>query len=123
MFAVIISALGMAVAMLWLTAINRLWQIDLFAVLYGLANGSIVPSAGTLYGQTFDATHIGKIMGMIYCSWAIGAAIGPFIGGALFDLRGNYVLAFWVAAIAMVIAAVMGALVGKDILSYQMVVQ
>ena len=110
---VIISALGMAVAMLWLTAINRLWQIELFAVLYGLANGSIVPSAGTLYGQTFDATHIGKIMGMIYCSWAIGAAIGPFIGGALFDLRGNYVLAFWVAAIAMVIAAVMGALVGQ----------
>jgi MFS family permease len=110
---VIISALGMAVAMIWLTAINRLWQIDLFAVLYGLANGSIVPSAGTLYGQTFDATHIGKIMGMIYCSWAIGAAIGPFIGGVLFDLRGNYILAFWVAAIAMAIAAVMAVLIGR----------
>jgi len=109
----IISALGMALAMIWLTVINHLWQIDLFAVLYGLANGGIVPSAGTLYGQTFDATHIGKIMGMIYCSWALGAAIGPFIGGVLFDLRGNYILAFWVAAIAMTIAAVMAALIGR----------
>ena len=107
----IISAVGMAAAMIWLTAIKRLLQIDLFAVVYGLANGGIVPSAGTLYGQAFDATHIGKIMGMIYFSWAIGAALGPFIGGALFDLQGNYILAFWVAAVAMLVAAVMGALV------------
>jgi MFS family permease len=110
---VIISALGMAIVMAWLTKSNSLWQVYAFAVVYGLANGGIVPSSGVLYGQAFKTTHIGKIMGMVYFSWAIGAAIGPFIGGTLFDLNGDYVLAFWVAAIAMVIAAFMAILVKR----------
>jgi MFS family permease len=110
---VITSALGMAIVMAWLTKSNSLWQVYAFAVVYGLANGGIVPSSGVLYGQAFKTTHIGKIMGMVYFSWAIGAAIGPFIGGALFDLKGNYTLAFWVAAIAMVIAALMAILVKR----------
>ena len=110
---VIISALGMAIVMAWLTKSNSLWQVYAFAVVYGLANGGIVPSSGVLYGQAFKTTHIGKIMGMVYFSWAIGAAIGPFIGGTLFDLNGNYVLAFSVAAIAMVIAAFMAILVKR----------
>jgi MFS family permease len=110
---VIVTALVMAIVMAWLAHINSLWQIYLFAVIFGLAKGGIVPSAGILYGQAFKVTHISKIMGMIFSSWAIGAAIGPFIGGALFDLKGNYTLAFWVSAIAMVIGALMAILVKR----------
>jgi MFS family permease len=109
----IVSALGMAVAMIWLTYINNLWQIYMFAALYGLTYGGILPSTGTLFGQTFNATDIGKIMGMIYFSWAIGAAIGTIVGGTLFDLKGNYILAFRFAAIAMIIVALMAALVKR----------
>jgi MFS family permease len=50
-------------------------------------------------------------MGMLNISWAIGAAVGPIIGGMLFDVVGNYKVAFWIAAIAMIIAALMVALV------------
>ena len=109
----IVSALGMAAAMIWLTYINSLWQIYMFAALYGLTYGGILPSTGTLFGQTFNATDIGKIMGMIYFSWAIGAAIGTIVGGTLFDLKGNYILAFRFAAIAMIIVALMAALVKR----------
>jgi uncharacterized membrane protein YdjX (TVP38/TMEM64 family) len=52
-------------------------------------------------------------MGMIFPSWAIGAAISLFLSGALFDLKGNYTLAFWVSAIAMVIGALMAFLVKR----------
>jgi MFS family permease len=110
---VTVSALGMAIVTAWLAHINSLWQVYAFAVIYGLANGGIVPSAGILYSQAFMVTHISKIMGMIYSCWAIGAAIGPFIGGTLFDLTGNYTLAFWVAAVAMATAALMAILVKR----------
>jgi cyanate permease len=51
---------------------------------------------------------------MIEVSWAIGAATGPIIGGKLFDVNGNYIVAFWVAAVAMIIVAMMAALVKPE---------
>jgi MFS family permease len=110
----IFFALGMAVMTAWLTHISNLWQIYLFAVLYGLTSGGVTPSLATFFGQTFGMTHLSKILGMIEVSWAIGAATGPIIGGTLFDLNGNYIVAFWVAAIAMMTAALMAALVRRQ---------
>ena len=111
---VILFSLGMAVMTAWLTRISSLWQIYLFAALYGLTSGGVTPSLATFFGQTFGMTHLSKILGMIEISWAIGAATGPFIGGALFDLNGNYIIAFWVAVIAMTIAALMASLVKRE---------
>jgi MFS family permease len=111
---VIVCALGMAAVIAWLTHVSIVWQIYLVAILYGLTSGGIVSAQATLFGRTFGITHIGKIMGMLNISWAIGAAGGPIIGGMLFDVVGNYKMAFWIAAIAMVIAAVMVVLVRRQ---------
>jgi MFS family permease len=108
---VILFALGTAIMTVWLIHITTLWQIYLFAALYGLASGGITPALASFFGQTFGMTHLSKILGMIEISWAVGAATGPYIGGALFDLNGNYIIAFWVAAIAMIIVALMASLV------------
>ena len=108
---VILFSLGTALMMAWLTHITGLWQIYLFAALYGLASGGITPSLASFFGQTFGMTHLSKILGMLEISWAVGAATGPYIGGVLFDINGNYILAFWVAAIAMIIVALMASLV------------
>ena len=111
---VILFALGMAVMTAWLTHISSLWQIYLFAMLYGLTSGGVTPSLAAFFGQTFGTKHIAKILGMIEVSWAIGAATGPIIGGKLFDVNGNYIVAFWVAAVAMIIVAMMAALVRPE---------
>ena len=110
---VILFSLGTALMMAWLTHIIGLWQIYLFAALYGLASGGITPSLAAFFGQTFGMTHLSKILGMLEISWAVGAATGPYIGGALFDINGNYILAFWVAAIAMIIVCLMASLVKR----------
>ena len=111
---VILFSLGTAIMTAWLTHITGLWQIYLFAALYGLASGGITPSLATFFGQTFGMTNLGKILGLIEISWAVGAATGPFIGGVLFDVNGNYIIAFWVAAIAMIIVALMASLVRRE---------
>ena len=111
---VILFALGMAVMTAWLTRIGSLWQIYLFAALYGLTSGGVTPSLANFFAQTFGIKHIAKILGMIVVSWAIGAAAGPLIGGKLFDINGNYIAAFWVASTAMIIAALMAFLVRRE---------
>lgn len=114
---VIFFVLAMAVVTAWLTNINSLWQIYLFAVLYGVTSGGVTPSLATFFAQTFGTKHIAKILGMIEVSWAIGAATGPIIGGKLFDVNGNYIVAFWIAAIALIIAVLMAALVRRETVS------
>ena len=44
-------------------------------------------------------------MGMMSAGWALGAAIGPAIGGYIFDISGNYFIAFLACAIALLAAA------------------
>lgn len=110
---VILFALGTAIMTAWLTHITALWQMYLFAALYGLSSGGVTPALASFFGQTFGMTHLSKILGMIEISWAVGAATGPFIGGALFDLNGNYRVAFWVAAVAMIVVALMASLVRR----------
>jgi predicted MFS family arabinose efflux permease len=44
-------------------------------------------------------------MGMMSGGWAIGAAIGPAVGGYLFDMSGHYSMAFVVGATALLAAA------------------
>ncbi len=41
------------------------------------------------------------------CFTAIGGVIGPIMGGWIFDVTGNYTLAFWVLIVVLVIAMVM----------------
>jgi len=47
-----------------------------------------------VYGQALKTTHIGKIMGMLYVSSGQLAVISHVFCGTIFDLNGNYILAF-----------------------------
>jgi OFA family oxalate/formate antiporter-like MFS transporter len=47
-----------------------------------------------LIGDLFGTRNLGAIMGIMTAGWALGAAIGPAIGGLIFDMSGNYFMAF-----------------------------
>ena len=59
---------------------------------YGLAS-----VFGTVPAELFGGKRYGMIFGTLGAFAGIGAALGPWITGWLFDLRGNYDLAFNVA--------------------------
>ncbi len=44
-------------------------------------------------------------MGMMSAGWALGAAVGPTIGGYIFDVSGDYFIAFGAGAAALFTAA------------------
>ncbi len=60
-----------------------------------------------LTGDIFGRFSVGSIFGLIFLSHQARAALGAWLGGALFDLTGGYGAAFSVAGVLLLIAAVL----------------
>ncbi|MFC1995261.1 MFS transporter [Chloroflexota bacterium] len=106
-----ICALLQAGAMVWLIGAQDLWMFYLFALVYGLGYGGFDPPTLALIGDIFGLRHIGVIMGAMFVGWGIGAAIGPALGGFLFDISNNYSIAFIIGSASMLAAALLVVLI------------
>lgn len=103
----IISALGMAGAMLLLALGSDWWTLCVFGVIFGLSYGGIDPPVVALIGDIFGMSHIGVIIGVLVVGWSAGAAIGSALAGYIFDVSGSYFFAFLAGAIGMLIASLL----------------
>jgi len=110
----IICALSQAGALVWLIWAQELWMFYLFAVAYGLAYGGMGPSMAALAGDTFGLGRLGAILGVLDVGFGAGAAVGPVIGGLIFDLSGSYFLAFLLGAVAMVAVTLLMSLIRRE---------
>lgn len=77
----------------------------LSSVLLGIGYGGYVPVLPALAMTIYPRTLFGRIWSLITVGGCIGAALGSWIGGFLFDLAGNYNWAWWLGAIAWGFAA------------------
>jgi len=111
---VIFCALLQAGAMVWLIWAQDLWMLYLFALVYGFAYGGMIPVTAALVSDTFGLGRIGAILGLLEISFGIGAAIGPTVGGLIFDARGSYSLAFLLGAVAMLVVALLISLIRRE---------
>ena len=109
----IACALLQAGILIWLIWIRDLWMLYLFAMIFGFSWGGLASQIPALIGDIFGGRSLGAIMGTLLIGWNIGAAIGPAIGGFMFDVRGNYSMAFAGGAVAMLIVALLAALIRK----------
>ena len=98
----IISVLMKSCALLLLLRSRELWLFYLFAVIYGFGYGGFLPSFFSLIGDIFGLGNIGLIMGTLDIGWGIGSAIGPPLGGYVFDVTQSYFIAFIIAALTLV---------------------
>ena len=110
----IICSLLQAGAMVWLIWSQDLWMLYLFAVAYGFTNGGLSPPVNALVGDTFGLRNIGVILGVLHIGWGIGAAIGPAVGGLIFDVRNSYSIAFLLGAGAWLIITLLIALIRRE---------
>lgn len=98
-------------ALMWLIWIRDLWMFYLFAVVFGFSWGGVGSQVTVLISDIFGVRNIGAIMGTIVAGWTIGAAIGPAMGGFIFDISNDYSIAFLAGAAAMLIATLFAALI------------
>lgn len=79
-------------------------MLIVFAVLFGAADYATVPVTASLVASHIGLRVMGLSMGLISAGHALGAAMGAFSGGYIFDLTGRYD-GVWLIALALAFGA------------------
>ena len=96
-----------ACTLFWLIMVNKPWMMFLFVAPFGFAYGGLVPQIPRVISELFGVKSVGSILGLFTSLTALGPALGPVLGGAIFDRTGGYDLAFLLGGIGIVIAFVL----------------
>ncbi len=72
----------------------------------GFGFGMRIAQLSAIPADVFAGPELGAILGVVQAGGGLGGAIGPFLGGWLFDLTGSYELAFVAAGVAVAGGAV-----------------
>jgi MFS family permease len=75
-----------------------------FAAVLGLTWLGTVPLTNSLVGQIFGVKYLSTLFSLSFLGHQLGAFIGAWAGGAVFDFMGSY-QPVWLAAIAMSVVA------------------
>ncbi|TMH70152.1 MAG: MFS transporter [Betaproteobacteria bacterium] len=76
----------------------------LFAAVLGLTWLATVPLTNSLVGQIFGVKFLSTLFSLAFLGHQLGAFIGAWAGGAIFDATGSYQLV-WLASIALSVVA------------------
>lgn len=87
----------------WLAMATELWQLYVFAIVYGAVSMPIIPLKTGLIGDRFGAGGLGAILGTAWFAHQVLAAVGVYVGGAVRDATGTYAPAFASAAVLLVL--------------------
>ena len=90
----VISLATMSVVLLSLSAVTEVWMFYLFAAAFGFAYAGLSVIQPLIAAELFGLRSIGVIVGILVASWTFGGVIGPVVSGGIFDITGNYQLAF-----------------------------
>ena len=97
---------GGAAGILLLMGANSLPHLAVFATVYGLTRGAQSFVSSLAWSDYFGREAQGAIRGTAQPFGLVSSAGGPVLGGFLFDLRSDYVLAFSVFVGAFVVSSV-----------------
>ena len=86
----------------------------LFALFYGFAYGGFASSVAVLLAETVGLHQIGAIFGVVEIGFAVGSAVGPVIGGLIFDVSSSYFMAFLLGAVVMLVSTLLIALIRRE---------
>ncbi len=93
---VAIGMSGLAVLLLIQDA-SHPWMLFYFAIALGFSNGLCSPAIAASITDIFQGPRVGSVVGAVWFAFAVGGTIGPWLGGWLFELSGDYFLAFLIA--------------------------
>ncbi|ETW94024.1 MAG: hypothetical protein ETSY1_36645 [Candidatus Entotheonella factor] len=97
------TMLGFGVLLL-LAYFETRWLLYAFVVIYGFAQGAGGISIAAKTVALFHGPYVGTIFMVVNPSGNLGAAIGAWLGGRLFDLSGSYTLTFTTAIVSGLLA-------------------
>jgi MFS family permease len=97
-------------ALTWLLCIrnpSQFWLLYLHAVCFGLGAGMFAPTFFASAADIFPGRRFGFVAGLMLTGQGIGGIVGPWLGGHLFDITGNYTSAFVLCMISFALACIL----------------
>ena len=88
----IVGLVVQAVAISLYLAVRDLSAFYALSVMFGMAYGGIMPLYATLVREYFGAAIMGTVFGAVAMLSTVGMAVGPWMGGWIYDNLGGY---FW----------------------------
>lgn len=70
--------------------------VVLFSVLMGALWLATVPLTAGLIGHIYGLKYMGTLYGLVFLSHQIGGFLGVWLGGALYDYYGDYIMVWWI---------------------------
>jgi len=110
----VICFLIISATLFWLIQITDVWAFFVFTFIYGLGAGGVSPLESTIVVELFGMKFHGLILGIVSFGFNIGAALGPFLTGYLFDLNGNYTSAVLICAIMAAMGLLLSAILRRS---------
>jgi len=78
----------------------------LYVLVYGVAYGAFSPLSASVMADHFGRRAYGSITAVQGIPMAICAGLGPLAAGWLYDVLHHYEAAFWLCAVAFLLAAI-----------------
>ena len=95
---------GMAAMFIWWLIATQVWELAIFAMVFGTCYGGYVALTPAVAADYFHGKNLSGIIGALYTSPALGVLIGPTLAGFAFDLRQSYTLPIILSACAAIVA-------------------
>ena len=73
-------------------------SVLIFGATMGLLWLSTVPVTSALVAQIFGPRYMGTLFGIVFFSHQLGAFLGAWLGGYVYDQTGSYDIVWWIAA-------------------------
>ncbi len=95
------------IALILLLFTKEVWILYVFAIIFGLAQGGIIPLLTIITAELFGLKSLGIILGSLTFLGMIGSALGAPLAGIIFDVRGSYSLAFLICVVLCALATIL----------------
>ena len=99
----VVSAVG-TVALMATTDDSLPWLLYIYAVFYGLGQGSRALVLSAISIDVFQGKNFGAIFGFFTLSVGVGGAIGAWLGGYIFDVTQSYLTAFSISLACLILS-------------------
>ncbi len=97
----------LTLALIWLLFTRETWTFYLFAIIFGVAEGGLLPLQTIVTTELFGLRSLGVIFGSIQLITLIGGAIGPTSAGIIFDATGDYNIALIICVIVSAVSIIL----------------
>lgn len=100
-----VATAGGTLALLLLAPGSPGWLLWAYVLPFGLTFGARGPIVAALTADVYRGRSFGPVLGVVTFANRVGSAIGPWLGGVIYDLTGSYRYAFLTSIAALALAA------------------